>query len=124
MKNRTIAIAVLIVLLAVSGCAAIGRNKDFRPFEEKTLVQVKPGQTTATEITKWFGPPAQVIKLVNGNAYVYSRSLSKATGIWLILVSFINYDTHYDRVVFFLNANDVVTHYGSSFDANEAAHGM
>ncbi|MDD5169854.1 MAG: hypothetical protein PHN75_13610 [Syntrophales bacterium] len=124
MRRRGITLGLLIVVMFLAGCAVIGRNKDFRPFEEKALIQVKPGQTTASEITNWFGPPSQVVKLSNGNAYIYSRSLSKATGVWLILVSFVNYDTRHDRVVFFINKNDVVTHYGSSFNANEAAYEM
>jgi hypothetical protein len=110
-------------MISLSGCAVIGRGKDYRSFDEQGLAQIEPGQTTAMEVTKIFGAPSQIVKLTNGNAYIYNRSLSKATGLWLILVTFVNYDTQYDRMVFFFNPNDVVTHYGSSFKADTAAYG-
>lgn len=123
MKSRTISLGLFILIIFLSGCAVIGRGKDFRPFDEQVLTQIKPGQTTATEVTKLFGAPSQIVRLSNGNAYVYNRSLSKATGIYLVLVTLVNYDTQHDRIVFFVNKNDVVTHYGSSFKTDTAAYG-
>jgi len=124
MKTRYISMGLLIIVVWLSGCAVIGRGKDFRPFDEQALTQIRPGQTTATEVTKLFGAPSQIVKLSNGNAYVYARSLSKATGVWLVIVTLVNYDTQHDRIVFFINQNDVVTHYGSSFKTGTAAFGM
>jgi hypothetical protein len=102
----------------------IVRGKNFRPFDENTLTQVTPGKTTASEVTELFGPPSQMVKLSNGNAYVYERSVDKATGLWLVIISFGNYDTQYDRIVFFINEDDVVTHYGSTFKSGTASYGM
>jgi hypothetical protein len=124
MKTRYISMGLLIIVVLLSGCAVIGRGKDFRPFDEQALTQIKPGQTTAAEVTKFFGAPSQIVKLSNGNAYVYARSVSKATGAWLIVLTLANYDTQHDRIVFFINQNDVVTHYGSSFKTHTAAYGM
>ncbi|MCK9197073.1 MAG: hypothetical protein M0P16_08835 [Syntrophales bacterium] len=122
MQYRAIVLGIVIIAF-LSGCAVIGRNKDYRPFDEQVLTQVKPGQTTAAEVTKMFGAPSQIVKLANGNAYVYDRTLSKATGVWLVLVTMANYDIQHDRIVFFINKNDVVTHYGSSFKTDTAAFG-
>ena len=124
MKTRYISMGLLIIVVLLSGCAVMGRGKDFRPFDEQALTQIEPGQTTAAEVTKLFGAPSQIVKLSNGNAYVYERSLSKATGLWLIVLTLANYDTQHDRIVFFINRNDVVTHYGSSFKMDTAAYGM
>ena len=124
MKRALRIMILLLVVFVAAGCAVIGRGRDFRPIEENTLSQVTPGKTTAADVVKLFGPPTQIVKLSNGNAYVYDRSLSKATGMWLVLVTFANYDTQYDRIVFFININDIVTHYGSSFKSNAAAYGM
>ena len=115
---------LLLVVSVAAGCAVIGRGRDFRPIEENTLSQVTPGKTTATDVVRLFGPPSQIVKLSNGNAYVYDRSLSKATGLWFVIVTFANYETQYDRIVFFINNSDIVTHYGSSFKSNAAAYGM
>ena len=124
MRRMILTMALAFVVTVNFGCAMIGRNMDYRPIEEKTLAQVTPGKTTAAEVMTLFGPPSQIVKLTNGNAYIYDRSLSKATGLWLVVVSFANYDTQHDRIVFFVNNQDLVTHYGSSFKSNTAAYGM
>lgn len=124
MRQLRIAMLLMMILGMASGCAVIGRGKDFRPIEEKTLTQVTPGKTTAADIMRLFGPPSQIVKLSNGNAYIYNRSLSKATGLWFVVVTFANYDTQHDRIVFFLNHQDLVTHYGSSFKSDTSSYGM
>lgn len=124
MKLSLLIMTLLLVLITGSGCAVIGRGKDFRPIEERALSQVEPGKTAAADVMRLFGPPSQIIKLSNGNAYVYERSLSKATGLWLVIVTFANYDTQHDRIVFFLNNKDLVTHYGSSFKSDTSSYGM
>ena len=82
-KKACWVVASLLIIACFNSCAVIGRSKDFRPFDESTLKGVTPGKTTAQEVTELFGAPSQVVKLSNGNAYVYERSLSKATGLWL-----------------------------------------
>jgi len=124
MRYFLFVLVVLLMIVTGSGCAVIGRGKDFRPIEEKTLTHVEPGKTTATDVMKLFGPPSQIVKLSNGNAYIYDRSLSKATGLWLVVVTFANYDTQHDRIVFFINNQDLVTHYGSSFKSDTSTYGM
>ena len=42
----------------------------------------------------------------------------------VLIVTFANYDTQYDRIVFFINNGDIVTHYGSSFKSDAATYGM
>lgn len=116
--------ALIIVLVSTSGCAIIGRDSDFRSFDSKSLTSVVPGKTTAGQVAQLFGAPTQVVKLSNGNAYMYTRGMSKGTVVYLILVTFANYDRKYDKIVFFFDKNDVLTHYGSSFNASEAAYGM
>jgi hypothetical protein len=114
----------MLLILALSGCAVFGKGKDFKPFDPAALQQVTPGATTAADVTRLFGPPAKIVKLSNGNAYMYERSTEKLTGLWLVVVTFANWDTQHDRVVFFLNGQDVVTHVGSSFTAEAASYGM
>jgi hypothetical protein len=124
MKPLRIAMLMMVILAIGSGCAVIGRGKDFRPLEEKALAQITPGKTTAADVMRLFGPPSQIVKLSNGNAYIYNRSLSKATGLWFVVVTFANYDTQHDRIVFFMNNSDLVTHYGSSFQSDTSSYGL
>lgn len=122
--RKILLIALTAVLIASSGCAVIGRDRDFRSFDPKALGSVVPGKTTAGQVTQQFGAPTQVVKLSNGNAYMYTRATSKGTMVWLVLVTLVNYDRKYDQVVFFFDKNDVLTHYGSSLNEAEAAYGM
>ncbi len=124
MRRACFTMIILVWISSILGCGVMGRSKNFRPFEENTLTQVTPGKTTASEVTQLFGAPSQIVKLANGNAYVYERSLSKGTGLWLVLITFANYDTQYDRIVFFIDKENIVTHYGSTFKMGTAAYEM
>jgi hypothetical protein len=124
MKKTGWVIGMLLMAAICSGCAVFGRGKNFVPFDESALKQVIPGKTDASEVTQLFGPPNKTVKLSNGNAYVYERSVNKGTGLWLLVLTFVNYDTQYDRIVFFINNDGVVTHYGSSFNSEKASYAM
>jgi hypothetical protein len=124
MKRACFLISIMLVTSVCAGCAVFGRGKDFKPFDENSLKQVTTGITSASEVTQLFGPPNKIVKLSNGNAYVYERSIEKATGLWLVILTFGNWDKQYDRIVFFINNNDVVTHFGSSFNAETASYAM
>ena len=124
MRKARLAMILALAAVVFSACAVFGKGKDFKPFDQAALQQVTPGATTAAEVTRLFGPPARIVKLSNGNAYMYERSTEKLTGLWLVVVTFANWDTQHDRVVFFLNGQDIVTHVGSSFTAEAASYGM
>lgn len=118
------AVIVLIIISLCSGCALFGKNKEFQPFDVSALNTVAPGTSTATDITELFGAPTEVVKMSNGNAYIYKRSIAKGTGVWLILVSFGNFERQHDQIVFFFNNQDILTHYGKSLHAENASYGF
>ena len=124
MKRACFVISILLAASIGSGCAVFGRGKDFKPFDESSLKQVTAGSTTAADVTRLFGPPNKIVKLSNGNAYLYERSIDKATGLWLVVLTFGNWDKQYDRIAFFINNEDMVTHIGSSFNAETASYAM
>ncbi len=117
---------VVIVLMIVvgGGCVVMAKNKEYHPFDSSGLDKLVPGQTTAAEVSGIFGAPSQVVKMSNGNAYIYKRSVAKGTAFWLLIVSFGNYDKQYDQMVFFFDNNDILTHYGTSLDAQNASYGL
>jgi hypothetical protein len=124
MKTLKLSVVIVVLTCMAISCAVIGRDKDYRPFDDRVLAQVVPGKTTAEEITKLFGAPSQVVKLSTGNAYIYTRSISKTTGLWFAIITFVSLDKQYDQIVFFLNNTDIVTHFGKSLHAGEAAYGL
>jgi len=124
MKRLILMVLAGGILFQAGGCAVIGRDKDYRSFDAQGLSQIVPGKTSAADTARLFGAPTEVVKLSNGNAYLYSRSVAKATGLWLVFVTFANYDRQYDQLVFFFDANNILTHYGSSLHSGEASYGM
>ncbi len=115
---------VLLILTFVSGCFGFGKNQDYQPLDADKLEKLVKGQTTAAEVCTLFGTPAQVVKMSNGNAYIYTHSVAKGTAVWLLLVSLVNYDKQYDQIIFFFDNNDILTHYGASFDARDSSYGF
>jgi len=97
---------------------------DYYPFDASKLDKLTPGKSTVAQVTEMLGAPSNIVKLSNGNAYIYRRSLSKGTGIWLLIVSFGNYDKRYDQIVIFFDKKNILTHYGVTLDANKAAYGF
>ena len=124
MKSSKYAVLVLMIVIFSAGCTLISKNKEYQGFDPSGLDGLVSGQTTAAEVSRIFGAPSQVVKMSNGNAYIYKRSVAKGTGFWLVLVSFGNYDRQYDRVVFFFDQDDILTHYGASLNAQEASYGL
>ena len=113
----------LVTKLAI-GVAAVAATVFLVGCDQQRIKELEEFVSTEQDVRDKFGPPSQIVKLSNGNAYVYDRSLSKATGLWFVIVTFANYETQYDRIVFFINNSDIVTHYGSSFKSNAASYGM
>jgi outer membrane protein assembly factor BamE (lipoprotein component of BamABCDE complex) len=107
-----------------SGCFVLGANKNYHPFDSDALQKIQTGQTTAQDICRIFGAPTEVVEMSNGNAYIYYRSLSKGTLVWLLIVSFGNYDKQTDQVVFFFDNDDLLTHYGVSLNADKSSYGF
>ena len=115
---------VLLLVFFLQSCAGWAKNKDYHPFDASGLDKLIPGKSTAAQVIEILGAPSEIVKLSNGNAYIYRRSLSKGTGLWLLIVSFGNYDKHYDQIVIFLDKKNVMTHYGVTLDAYKAAYGL
>jgi len=113
-----------LLALFLQSCVMLGKSKDYYPFDTGQLDTLILGKTTAAEVTEALGAPSAIVKLSNGNAYIYRQSLSKGTGLWLVLVTFGNYDTRKDQIVIFFDKNDVMTHYGVTLDAHKAAYGL
>ncbi|MGE5312219.1 MAG: hypothetical protein ACM3MN_10800 [Nitrospirota bacterium] len=114
----------LLILVLCSGCVVLGKNTEYQPLDPILLEPLVPGQSRAVDVCKLLGAPSQVVELSNGNAYVYRRSVTKGTGVWLVLVSFVNGEEQHDRVVFFFDKNDLLTHYGVSLNAGKASYGF
>ena len=124
MKRFREILFVLLLMFFLQSCAGWAKNKDYHPFDASGLDKLIPGKSTAAQVTEILGAPSEIVKLSNGNAYTYRRSLSKGTGLWLLIVSFGNYEKHYDQIVIFFDKKNIMTHSGITLDAHKAAYGL
>ena len=124
MKRFREILCVLLLMFFLQSCAGWAKNKDYHPFDASGVDKLIPGKSTAAQVTEILGAPSEIVKLSNGNAYTYRRSLSKGTGLWLLIVSFGNYDEHYDQIVIFLDNKNIMTHFAVTLDAHKATYGL
>ncbi|HUV59666.1 MAG TPA: hypothetical protein VMW09_06095 [Desulfatiglandales bacterium] len=124
MKRFREPLFVLLLVFFLQSCAGWAKTKDYHPFDASGLDKLIPGKSTAAQVTEILGAPSEIVKLSNGNAYIYRRSLSKGTGLWLLIVSFGNYDEHYDQIVIFLDKKNIMTHFAVTLDAHKATYGL
>lgn len=122
LKRLRVPLCILLIVFFLSSCAGWVKNRDYHPFDANKLDKLTVGKSTVAEVTEMLGAPSNVVKLSNGNAYIYRRSLSKGTGLWLLLLVFGNYDKHYDQIVIFFDKKNIMTHYGVTLDAYKAAY--
>ena len=122
MKRFREPLFVLLLVFLLQSCAGWAKNRDYHPFDAAKLDKLIVGKSTVAQVTEMLGAPSNIVKLSNGNAYIYRRSLSKGTGLWLLIVSFGNYDKHYDQIVIFFDKKNIMTHYGVTLDAHKAAY--
>jgi hypothetical protein len=113
----------LFPLLLLSGCF-LGRFSENEPINEDLLRDFEPGKTTAGDVTKLLGPPIQVVEIDVRSAYLYEFSESKSSGLILLLVNFVNSDQRFDRIWFFFDSRDVLTHYGTKLSSHRSRFAM
>jgi outer membrane protein assembly factor BamE (lipoprotein component of BamABCDE complex) len=123
--RKSIAVFIgMIVCWTVTGCTVIGKTKEYQPFDASKIDALSPGKTVAADVTRLFGAPTEMVKLSNGNAYIYRRAVTKGTALWLVLLTMGNFDTQYDQVALFFDKDNVLTHFGVSLNAEQTAYGL
>ena len=121
--NRALPFVVGVVLLLAPGCF-ISRSTVNEPLRRPEVERFVPGTTTASEVVAALGAPSEVVQLGNRTAYRYDFSVNKNAGFSIIILTFINTDLRSDRVWLFFDSKDVLTHFGSTFQAKNAEFEM
>lgn len=116
--------ALLALPLLLAPACFISRDTVNVPLIQERIAEFAPGKTTAGEVTAALGAPHEVVQLGKRTAYRYDYTTSKRAGFTLIVVTFINADTRQDRAWLFFDEADVLTHVGSSLEADGAEYAM
>jgi len=113
---KTLALALLVGLWSslLAGCAQYENRRGVEvTWEDKVTSQLRPGQSSRKEVLALLGPPSQVISLEEETVLYYLFEKSKGNGLILILYNRMQIDTHFDRAIFFFDAQDVLTDYST-----------
>lgn len=116
--------ALLALPLLLAPACFISRDTVNVPLVKKRIAEMTPGKTTATEVTAMLGAPHEVVQLGKRTAYRYDYTTTKRAGFTILVATFLNQDTRQDRAWIFFDERDVVTHVGSSIEADGAAYAM
>ena len=117
--------ALLAALPAVllSGCF-FRKAIDDRPWNEESVAKIEVGKSTKADVLRLLGPPKQIVRLLESEAYMYTHTVEKHTGTFLVVVNLYRTDRQYDSVCVVIDRKDVVTAVGSRFKADKAKYGV
>ncbi|MBK7875479.1 MAG: hypothetical protein IPJ77_06970 [Planctomycetes bacterium] len=116
--------ALLVLPLLLAPACFISRDTVNVPLVAQKVSALVPGKTTAMDATALLGSPHEVVQLGQRTAYRYDYTTTKRAGFSIIIVSFLNQDTRQDRAWLFFDAHDVLTHVGTSLEAEGAEYAM
>lgn len=111
---------LLAACLALAPACLLDRNTTNVPPDPAGLATLTPGQSTAADVVRVLGAPAEVVQLGRRSAYRYEHTLAKRSGLWLLVVASVNTDTHSDRVWAFFDEQDVLTHIASTYESGRS----
>ena len=121
--NRALPILALLLAVLAPGCF-ISRSTINEPMQRAALGGLVPGQSTAKDVVAALGAPSEVVQLGNRSAYRYEFATTKTAGFSIIILTFVNDDACSDRIWFFFDSKDVLTHAGSTFQAGDTRFEM
>jgi len=114
---------VLAAALGVLNGCYVSKKKDDRPLRAEIVAAIQVGKTTKAEVLQLLGPPKQIIRLLESEAYMYVAAVEKNSGLVLLVLNLSRSDRQYDAVTVVINRQDVVTAVGSRFAADTAEYG-
>jgi len=115
-------LALAAALAVLNGCY-VSKKRDDRLWAPELVAKITVGKTTKAEVLQLLGPPKQIIRLLESEAYMYVAPVEKNSGLVLLVLNLSRSDRQYDAVTVIINRQDVVTAVGSRFTGDEASYG-
>lgn len=98
-----------LLLILTAGCAQYENRRGVEATWTYAVADMKPGQTTRSEVLALLGPPSQLIALEGETVLYYLFERSDGEALILVFYNRMQIDTRYDRAIFFFDENDVLT---------------
>jgi len=125
MSRLTIAIAM--VALSAPGCF-LSRAKVEAPLDAEKINEIVVGRSTKEDVVRTLGAPTDILfsnrqlDPLRVFAYEYTYTVTKTSGLTLLIITFLNSDAKRDHVLVFFDDDGVVSAVGSSLNADQASY--
>lgn len=117
-------LGLLLTLACAMGSCAFVRSSENEPIDPAVVRGFTPGTTTARQVVEQLGAPSQIVELGDRSAYRYDHTVTKGTGLLLVVFILANSDSRSDRLWLFFDKENVLTHMGSTFSAHRGQYAM
>jgi hypothetical protein len=121
--TRIAAASLALAVLVLPGCFFSNRQVN-RELELEHFSRLEPGRSTAKDAVEILGAPTEVVQLGRRTAYRYDHTHTKEAGLWLVLLFLHGTDVQSDRAWLFFDENDVLTHVGTTLEADRARYAI
>ena len=116
-------LAILLLLLSLPSCF-VSRSAVNEPLDARLVATLEPGVTTASQVVERLGGPNDVIQLGRRTAYRYDAVLEKQAIFSVVVLTFRNVDQRQDRLWVFFDEDNVLMHYGATFETHHTQYAM
>ena len=116
-------LALLYALLLLPGCF-VSKDLQERTWDASAVEKLEVGKSTRADVLRLVGAPTEVIKLLDSDAYVYEHTVTKTTGMFLILFNTNRQDRQFDRVTVIVDRKGTVVAVGTRWAADRAVYGL
>ena len=120
---RPLSALALLAALALSGCF-LSRSDTNEPLAPDHFRKLRPGVTRAKEAVELLGAPTEVVELGQRSAYRYDATTLKRAGFTVIVLTMLGEDQRQDRAWLFFDAQDVLTHYATTFGVHRTQYAL
>ena len=115
---KILALALPVVL---AGCL-VTKTKDDLHIQPEAVAKIEVGKTTKAELLEALGPPREIIRLLDSEAFVWRHTVSKGAGFFLLLLNLQRSDTQHDAVTVIVDRAGIVRAVGAKYDAERARY--
>ncbi len=106
---------IAVLLLSLSSCASWNEDAGVENrWREDETPQWVTGQTSASDVLQYLGPPSQIVSLRDQVVYYYLKENVSGSGYFFLIYNESQSAIRYDRAVFFFDKSDVLIRYAYS----------
>ncbi|MBN2489692.1 MAG: hypothetical protein JXQ29_02445 [Planctomycetes bacterium] len=119
---------LMITVISIAPGCFFSRTKVEAPVAAEAIEKIEIGRSTTADVARLLGAPTDIIFSNREHdplrvfAYEYTHTVTKTTGLTLVVITFLNADTKRDHLLVFFDDRGVVSAIGESLRAGDARY--